>query len=639
MNLSAKLAFQQLKASRKKTMWTLFGIILAVGMLVAIGNYGAIGADTMNVMVTEIYGEAQGEGWAGFIRTFSAFFGVVVAATAIIVVSNAFRVSAGERTKQFGILKSVGATKKQIRMTVIYEGIFLSLIGLPLGFVVGLMLQFLAVLMTNQLMNTTAHQLTFGLYPGLTVIAIIGAFLIILLSVYLPARKAAKIPAINAIKGASEIKTKKSKMKNPRIIGKIFGFEGTLAAKQLKRSKRHFRATVISLCISIILILASASLRTHMGVILDGRTEQMGDMSAAVQFFTPFPDSSEINFASAMEITQILQEFPGAYVRLHASGSFSLLGYGASLAAHGFSDITNIIVFEPEFYAELAQLAGVPLGSNIILNVALEMDAAGNFIQHIPFNDQTGQIITAYPFEYSLGVNNTPSMTGIANEPLHVKIHGQITHLPDNMLLLADFTGNLIVPELNATNYFWQVAAADPVGFLEYAERVFNQYITLQDGEVLVTMDVIDELAMTVAMIAFMSAFTFIFSGMIALLGLTNVISTIAASIQMRSKEFAVLSSVGMDKKGMGRMLSLESVLSSIRALIIGLPLGLLMAYLIYLGIDLLPFAPFTIPFSAPWVLIIACAVGVFILTFAIMKISAASLKKDNIIETIRGVE
>jgi putative ABC transport system permease protein len=129
MNLSAKLAFQQLKTSRKKTMWTLFGIILAVGMLVAIGNYGAIGADTMSVMVAEIYGEAQGEGWAGFIRTFSAFFGIVVAATAIIVVSNAFRVSAGERTKQFGILKSVGATKKQIRMTVIYEGIFLSLIN------------------------------------------------------------------------------------------------------------------------------------------------------------------------------------------------------------------------------------------------------------------------------------------------------------------------------------------------------------------------------------------------------------------------------------------------------------------------------------------------------------------------------
>ncbi|MCL2427346.1 MAG: ABC transporter permease [Oscillospiraceae bacterium] len=639
MSLSAKLALQQLKTSHKKTMWTLFGIVLAVGMLVAIGNYGASGADTMSSIVADIYGEAQGEGWAGFISTFSVFFGVVIAATAIIVVSNAFRVSAGERTKQFGILKSVGATKKQIRMTVMYEGIFLSLVGLPLGFVAGLVLQFLAVLMTNQLMNTTAHQLSFSLYPGLSVIAILGSFLIIAVSVYLPARKAAKISAISAIRGADELKAKKVRPKNPRIIGKIFGFEGTLAAKQLKRSKRHFRATVISLCISIILILASASLRTHMGVILDGRTEQMGDMSAAMQFFTPFPDTSEINFTSAMDITQALREFPDANVRLHASSSYSLLGYTANLAAHGFQDIANVIVFEPEFHTELAQLAGVPIDSNIIINVELEMDAAGNFIQHIPFSDRTGEIVAVYPFEYSLGRNNTPAMAGIANEPLHIEIHGQITHLPDNMLLLADFTGSLIVPDLNATHYFWQVAATDPLGFLEYAESVFNQHATLQVGEVFVTLDVIDELAMTVAMIDFMSAFTFIFSGMIALLGLTNVISTIAASVQMRSKEFAVLSSVGMDKKGMGRMLSLESVLSSARALIIGLPLGVLIAYLIYLGIDLLPFAPFTIPFNTPWELIIACALGVFITTFVIMKVSAASLKKGNIIETIRGVE
>ena len=640
MSLTAKLALQQLRNSYRRTAMTLFGIVLAVGMLVAIGGYGASGAYAVSNMIAEIYGEAEGEGWASVIQSFAVFFGIIVSATAIIVVSNAFRVSVGERIRQFGILKSVGASKRQIRATVIYEGIFLSLIGLPAGFVAGLIMQYVATVITNSLMGDVSNQLSFGIYPGLAAISLAGAFAVVLFSAWLPARKAAKISAINAIKGSFNTKAKPKNPKTLRIINNIFGFEGVLATKQLKRNRRYFRATVISLCISIVLILASGSLRTHMGVILDGRMAQMGDMNAAIQFFTPFPEASEMNFISAMEITRILSEFTDVDLGLHATKSYSLLGSDAALRAHGLSDLTNLIVFEPELYARLAHLANVPIGSNIIVNVALEMDSAGNFIQHNPFGDRTGEVIMLYPFEYTLGANGESySITGIMNDPQGIEIHGQITHLPDDMLLLADFTGNIIVPELYATNYFWQIAAADPASFLEHAEYVVNQQVTLHRGEILVTLNVLDELVMSVAFVDFMSAFTFIFSGMIALLGLTNVISTIATSIQMRSKEFAVLSSVGMDRKGIRRMLGLESLLSSTRALLIGLPIGIITAYLVYMGVDTLPFAPFTIPFNIPWLLVVACSVGVFAITYMIMLFSAAGLKNGNIMESIRGVE
>ncbi|MDR3289043.1 MAG: FtsX-like permease family protein [Peptococcaceae bacterium] len=68
----------------------------------------------------------------------AAVLGTIIVVTSVIVISSAFRISAGERTRQFGILKSVGATKKQIAQTVLYEGVFLCVAGIPCGVALGL---------------------------------------------------------------------------------------------------------------------------------------------------------------------------------------------------------------------------------------------------------------------------------------------------------------------------------------------------------------------------------------------------------------------------------------------------------------------------------------------------------------------
>jgi ABC-type antimicrobial peptide transport system permease subunit len=194
-----------------------------------------------------------------------AALGLIIMAGSIIVIANAFAISTGERVRQFGILKSTGATSEQIRMSVLFEGIMLSFIGIPLGILMGLGLQFAGIWIANTLTsgieNADAPTMLFQTVISVSaiLISVITSFITVLLSAWFPARKVSKISAIDAIRMSGEVKIKSRSLKTSWLTKKIFGFEGTLAAKSLKRSRRKYRATVISLVVSIVFVLVSAS--------------------------------------------------------------------------------------------------------------------------------------------------------------------------------------------------------------------------------------------------------------------------------------------------------------------------------------------------------------------------------------------
>ena len=139
MRLTAKLAVLQLKGNRRRTIWTFIGIVLSTALLYVIYGLGfGAGLDWIDRITAN----------SPFRNNYSAFISVLVLVMSIfviiifvIVISNAFRVSAYDRSVQFAYLKSVGATQKQIMETVIYEGIYLTLIAIPVGIIIGLILQ------------------------------------------------------------------------------------------------------------------------------------------------------------------------------------------------------------------------------------------------------------------------------------------------------------------------------------------------------------------------------------------------------------------------------------------------------------------------------------------------------------------
>lgn len=278
MKITAKLAYNQIKINRQRTMWTLIGIVLSTALITAVCSFTASG----NALLANIYGKDYGQqGGAGMVLLLipAGILSAIIVSMAVVVISNAFRVSASERRAQFGILKSVGTTKQQIAHTVMYESTFLSLMGIPVGVLAGLVIAFMGVQIANHFLgelNSLVHimlneliiVIEFVLSWQAILIAFIISFFTVLLSAWLPAKEAARITAIDSIRKVDEVQIEGKQLRTSRLTEKLFGVEGTLAAKNMKRSKRNLRASVISLTVGIVLFICLGSLNGQMDKVI-----------------------------------------------------------------------------------------------------------------------------------------------------------------------------------------------------------------------------------------------------------------------------------------------------------------------------------------------------------------------------------
>ena len=132
------------------------------------------------------------------------------------------------------------------------------------------------------------------------------------------------------------------------------------------------------------------------------------------------------------------------------------------------------------------------------------------------------------------------------------------------------------------------------------------------------------------------SIFLYGFIAVITLIGVTNIFNTITTNMNLRSKEFAMLKSIGMTKKEFNKMINLESIFYGIKSLIIGITLGLGLSYWIYTIVKDNG-ATERIKFIFPTYSIIISIVFIMVIVGIIMKYSLNKINKQNIIETIRN--
>ena len=158
----------------------------------------------------------------------------------VSLIYNAFSISVSERTRQFGILKSVGATKRQMRHSVIYEGMLLGIIGIPVGIGAGILGMFITFKLTGKffgMMLVNKIDVVFGLHvtwQALVTAAVI-CFVTVMISANIPAVRAARKPAIEAIRQTGDVSIRKNKIKTSKLTYRLFGFEGMLASKNFNR--------------------------------------------------------------------------------------------------------------------------------------------------------------------------------------------------------------------------------------------------------------------------------------------------------------------------------------------------------------------------------------------------------------------
>lgn len=228
-------------------------------------------------------------GYSGESRYNSVLFGLAGILIAIIMfgsislIYNAFSISVSERTRQFGLLASIGATRKQLTGSVLFEALFLSCIGIPLGILSGLLGIGVTFFFTKDMIASVlgipdagrygyeaarliqalgpAGEVSLELHPSFPALALaIGiSLLTILISAWIPVKRAVKKSAIDSIRQTGDISIRPGKVKTSRLTEKLFGFEGMLAAKNYKRNRKKYRATVISLFLSIALFISASS--------------------------------------------------------------------------------------------------------------------------------------------------------------------------------------------------------------------------------------------------------------------------------------------------------------------------------------------------------------------------------------------
>ena len=661
MNLTASLARSQLKSNRKRTAWTLLGIALSSAMITAVYGFAVSAIDTL-------YG-LTGELRDLYVTTFviiGSILSLVIVAASVIVVSNSFRISAGERMTQFGILKSVGATKRQIAKTVMHEGIILSAIGIPVGIMLGLAVQFTGLQIANYLLGgviesqaqTTDHTFNFIIAWQAIIASATIAFLTVLVSAWMPARKAAKVPAINAIRGVGEVTISAKQVRSNWLVKTVFGFEGALASKSLKRNKRNFRATVVSLTISIIMFVAVSSFGTHLNrmanvVLSPTNADVLASFNSWATTVRNEGGTYEygsfiyniVNNEQAEIITEKLREFPSAAVIGAGSmdGGFRGQSIGISgtmltstmrniltetpilLPGDGYFNMPiTLITVDTKTYSELSAIAGVPFGSNILINYSRQ-HIDGRWIELTPF------IFNYQTVEVGTGQGN------VIDLPLHGELVGD--QIPRELLHISGANRRsvmvVIVLELDSVRYEWFVTTNRPREFTAFAHGILDEFLPPVYPYQMHTN--VQNIAATENaernIIRLVMVFTYGFVGMLTLIGLTNVISTISTNVRSRAREFAVLQSVGMTHRGINRMLNLESILCSAKSLIIGLPLGVGASYLIHRAILVSVY----FSFSFPWFPIVQAALAVFVITWLTMRYSAARLRGKNIVETIRA--
>ena len=541
----------------------------------------------------------------------------IIILTSVYCIKNTFSISLTEKIKMYGMLSSIGATKKQIKKSVIQEGMILSLIGIPVGILVGILLVYILVIAVRGALSGILDIVVFKITLLPILISIILGIVTVYLSCLSAARKAKKITPLEAIKSSNDIKIKSKKIKSPKIIKKIFGVGGVIAYKNLKRSKKKYRTTVISIAMSVFVFIASSTLINY-------AFEAMGGYYKDYDYNIKFSSTS----SDGQELKQILNdENFSNYTLLYKTNSIlkitdmsKLSEFGKTVFIENDLYKNNEIPIEiyglnSEDFKEYLEKLGVDYDKNKDKAVLLDYYSL--------YKD--GKTIKNRLLTYS---PNDSISGNVEDKEFNVSISKITETVPDGLegtyfysaviVLNVDEYGNNFnfVPNMLTTN------SEEPDDLAKRSQKYDNMYVTNIASEV--------RFYDSVRLVVYIFAYGFI--GIITLIGVTNIFNTLTSNIDLRQREFAMLKSIGMTKKEFNKMINLETLFYSLKALIFGIVFGLISSLAIYKAFAQSLDYGFKIPMQA----ILISILFVFVIVFIIMKFAIGKINKQNIIDTIR---
>ncbi|MDR6550345.1 FtsX-like permease family protein [Paenibacillus qinlingensis] len=562
---------------------------------------------------------------------------LIIMAGSVALIYNAFAISVSERSRYLGMLSSVGATKRQKRNSVYYEGAVIGLISIPLGLLcglVGMVVTFWGVNSSIQGAFGINQDFRVVVTPMSIMIAITVSLFTIFVSTYIPARRASKISAMDAIRQTMDIKLSGKDVKTSKFVRHVLGIEAEFGLKNLKRNKRRYQAVVLSLVISIVLFLSVSFFTANL--------EKTFKLSQAdinydlqVSASAEKPDLDQDHIRSIVSLTHVTEYslvkrinfdslIPASYVPTLVSNWFDNIGQPSQSGKYAYQ--VEVSALDDEHLQSYAKQTGVDFQtlvnpkqlSAIVINTTSYQDSLSRkFIETSVLNAVKGDSI-------ELGNDKFPKVrvAALTNEaPMGVTLSRESISLK---LIVSQRVLDALYPkdsdELSLNLYLKSTDPLDTqykIQKLNSQVYVYNIFQARRNNEQ--NMLLID-------------VFTYGFVALITIISIANIFNTISTSLILKTKEIAMLRSVGMTPKGINKMIHSESVFYGIKSLIYGLPLGVMGMYLIYRAF----MGRFNYGFSLPWSSLIGVCAAVFLIVSASMAYGSTKVKNVNIIDALK---
>ena len=553
---------------------------------------------------------------------------IIIIVASIFCIKNSFDISITEKVKQYGMLRSIGATKKQIKHNVFYEATILGLIGIPLGILCGILASYILVIVSNYFLQdllSNSRKLVFSFSFLAIVIAIILGIITIYASAFRSAKKAAKITPIDSIRNSGNIKLNPKKLKTPRIINKLFGVGGEISYKNLKRNKKKYRSTLISLIVSVSIFIALTSFMSFTFDLVDFELDiQDYNLHLTMRDYTIDDYEKLVSTTKLDNIVDytIARETGISTAENHFSKEYiDWVGLDEEILVDNY-----ISIFALGDYQYNKFIKSLGLDYNTVKDKGIFLDYA----KVSSYNAEDNTFDNKFMHIYDFKDNDIIKGTFDDNSQLEIEIVKVTEEKPFGF---KNVNGALIVSD----ELFAKMYSTNNIISIYYNSDNANK---LQDeiDEVLLDMDyalsnIEEEVNMLNDLFTLIGIFLYGFIIVITLIGITNIFNTITTNMELRRQEFAMLKSIGMTKKEFNRMISLESLFMGLKALLISIPIGLILSYLIYYYLN----TDMGMPYRPPIIAILIAIITVFILIFIIMKYSINKINKQNTIETIRN--
>lgn len=648
---------------------------------------------TQNSDVLIFMGASRYDSFSRMLYSLAAIVIGLIMFGSVALVYNAFSISVSERTKQFGLLSSIGATKKQLRGMVFYEALTVSLVGIPLGLAAGVGGIGVTLLLIGDKFKSMGFDTELKLHVSILslIVAALIALVTVFISAWIPSKRATRVSAVEAIRQNTDVKMKGGKKKTSKLTYRVFGLPGVLASKHYQRSKKKYRTTILSLFMSIVLFISSSAFCDYLTESVQGGYGSNGfDLTYHVMPEDEDKSLEEIQtFFLAEEhmqqVTYVNSGFNDGYIsadsfREEARNSLSAASAGElewmenPEEQHMFHMGMWVHFVEDEEFRTL--LRRYHLNESKFMDpenpLAITLDGT------VAFNSQEGKYqkmtflnrdnVTMLCHEmrsyddYHYGGEDTDgeqtfvlfyndkNEDDVLRVPVEEAYVSYELHSGKTIYEAPYYIDNSMSGEI--LRLIYPISLKDAV----YREKdtldmhMNTEFFMVSDdhtasfhnlentmAEQGLDFDGLYDYAAGVEdsrnTVTIIQVFSYGFIVLISLIAAANVFNTISTNISLRRREFAMLKSIGMSAKGFNRMMNYECLLYGTRALLYGLPVSIGVTYLIWKSMS----QGFATDFHLPWTAILIAVLSVFIVVFATMVYAMGKIKKDNPIDALKN--